>query len=521
MIVTAHGATYVWKGAFEERGIPETHGFTWEEPGQWQTQRHGIAAKLKEHFDAAASSLAARAAESASLDSDFKVPSNPGCEFLPYQRAGVKAIRDRFLDGKQVLLGDEMRLGKSVQTVGLINVMHDIWRVLVVCPATIKLDWAAKIKTWSTIPFSVGVIWPSTIELPKANILIVNYDLLHRWVWPQVDLLVVDEAHLVKTPTTRRAKKTFAIRATHKLFLTGTPVLSRPIELYPLLKALAPKDWPSMGAFGVRYCGGFVDERGWDFTGASNSEELCDRLKSTVMVRRLRSEVWKDLPPVRREVIELPIDGGPARKCLEREEKLKHDFTYEAQVNGLAAGRRRAFEQCSVVRHESALAKAPQVVEFIKDAMEGNEEKVVIFAWHKDVIDALMRGLSPFCPLCVTGDTPVPERQQNNVLFLTEKTHRLFVGNIVAAGLGLDLSVASRVIFAELDWTPGNMRQCEDRCQNVAKRDTVLVQHLVLEGSIDANMARALVRKQDILDRTLDGKEDDSPLDIAGVFGLR
>ena len=92
MIVTAHGATYVWQGSFDERAIPEQAGFEWCEPGSWQTQRHGIAAKLKEHFDAAAHSLAARAAESSSVGGDFEVPANPGCVFLPYQKAGIAAM---------------------------------------------------------------------------------------------------------------------------------------------------------------------------------------------------------------------------------------------------------------------------------------------------------------------------------------------------------------------------------------------------------------------------------------------
>jgi len=521
VIVTAHGATYVWQGSFDERAIPEQAGFEWCEPGSWQTQRHGIAAKMSAYFDPSARALADRAIESAAIGSDFEVPTNRGNVFLPYQRAGVSTLASRLTRGINGLLADEMRLGKSIQTIGVINVLHDIFSVIIVCPATLKLDWKAKLELWLTTPsMTVGIVWPDTTELPKTNIIIVNYDLLHRWVWPGVDLLVVDEAHLCKNPKARRTKKMLAMRATHKLYLTGTPALSRPMELYPLIKSLDPKNWPTLGAFGVRYCGGFVDERGWNFEGASNLEELHDRLRATIMVRRLRSEVWKDLPLVRREIIELPLDGGPARRAVKQDAELQSEIkSYEDTVDGLRAGQRVAFERGSLVRHETALAKIPQLVEAIVEAME-EETKIVVFGWHVDVIQALVTAVSEagFGVCAITGETPVADRMNIENVFRTDDRYRVFIGNMAAAGVGMDLSVASRVIFAELDWVPGVIKQAEDRCQHPSKRDTILVQHYVLDGSIDANMARALVRKQDILDRTLDGKVDDKPLDISEVF---
>ncbi len=521
MIVTAQGATYVWQGAFEERHVPEQAGFIWTAPGQWATQRHGIAGKLAAYFDGEAQALAARAAESASIDSDFKVPTNEGNVFLPYQRAGVATLATRLTQGINCLLADEMRLGKSIQTAGVINVMNDILSVIIVCPATLKLDWKAKLERWLTVPMSISIVWPGTTALPKANIIIVNYDLLHHWVWPSVDLLVVDEAHLCKNPKARRTKKMLAMRATHKIYLTGTPALSRPMELYSLIKSLDPKSWPTIGSFGVRYCDGFVDERGWNFDGASNLEELHDRLRATIMVRRLRSEVWKDLPIVRREIIELPVDVGPARRAIKQDAELQGEInSYEDTVDGLKTGARIAFERISLVRHETALAKVPQIIEAVIEALE-EEKKIVIFAWHKDVITALRVALNPYGVACIDGDTPVEHRLAKEEAFRNGPNCRVFIGNMIAAGMGLDLSVASRIIFAELDWVPGTIKQCEDRCQHAYKRDTILVQHYVMEGSIDANMARALVKKQDILDRALDGKTDDKPLDILEVLGVK
>ena len=515
MIITAQGSTYIWKGGFAERSIPEAAGFLWTEPGQWTTQRHGIAAKLAFHFDDAATALADRAAASASIGSDFPVPTPVGRVLLPYQRAGIHTLATRLAAGTNCLLADEMRLGKTIQVAGLINVMPDILRVLVVCPATLKLDWRDKLQNWLTVPFSIGVVWPHSQEIPYTSIIIVNYDLLHRFVWPEVDLIVIDEAHMVKNPKARRSKKAFVIRSKMKLALTGTPIPSRPIEGFSVFNWLAPDIFYSREDFGTRYCDGFCGEHGWDFTGSSNPEELHDWLISTIMVRRLRSEVWKDLPPVRREVVEL-LSGA---RTLRREQKFWSALAgnYEGAVSGLKTAHQVAFECQSVVRHETAIFKIPQLIDFIKEALSMSDEKIVVFGWHTDVIDGLMEGLIDYCPVVVNGNVPVNKRQGIEAAFRSDPQCRVFIGNIVAAGMGLDLSISSRIIFAELDWVPGNMKQCEDRCQHPDKRDPILSQHVVLEGSIDACMARALVKKQDVLDRTVDGKQDE-PLAWAEVF---
>jgi hypothetical protein len=112
----------------------------------------------------------------------------------------------------------------------------------------------------------------------------------------------------------------------------------------------------------------------------------------------------------------------------------------------------------------------------------------------------------------LTGDTPMQTRQDNVDRFQNGKNCRVFVGNIQAAGVGITLTAASHVIFTELDWVPGNMTQAEDRCHRIGQHDSVLVQHLVLEGSLSARMAKVLIEKQDVIDRALDrGKEVEVP----------
>lgn len=508
MVITTDRAQYIWQGSFDQRALPEAAGFQWVTPGRWTTFRHDIAAKFEPYFDASARALAARIPESYMATSDFQPPAPAGKTYLPYQRAGIATLLQR----ERSLLADEMGLGKTIQVIGLINSCPDILSVLIVCPASLKKNWERELKAWLTVPMSICICSGAHTSVPRTNIIIVNYDILHKMIWPKVDLLVVDEAHYCKTPTAKRTKKTLALRADRKVFLTGTPILARPIEIYPLIRTLAPQDWPSMSSFGMRYCNGVVDQTGADFTGASNLEELHDKLRSTIMIRRLKRDVLTDLPAKTRQIIELPVSGS----ILKHERKVWDDVVHAKNVGNLKRANQTLFENLAVVRHETALAKVPQVAAFVTEALESSE-KVVLFAHHRDVIAQLTANLGAFGPLVITGETSPLEKDANVQEFQSNPTRRVIIGNMQAMGLGYTLTAASHVIFAELDWTPAIVTQAEDRCHRIGQRDNVLAQHLVLEGSLDSIIARTLVKKQDIFDRSLDGYTDE-PLDLLDIF---
>lgn len=504
MTLTAHDARYVLRCSFEERNAARTAGFEWDaERRQWFTFRHEIADPFMAHADDAARALRQRAVESSRVSADVPLPVPTGKSYLPYQRAGIAFALGR----KHTLIADEMGLGKTIQAIGVINADPSVLRVCIVCPASLRLNWRDELSKWLVAPFSLSVVTAKDKALPKATIHVINYDLLHRHQFPVYDLLIVDEAHYLKNPLARRTKKTLAIRAERKLFLTGTPILSRPIEIYPLLKALDPLNWPSRAAFGARYCAGFLGDWGMDFSGASNLDELHDKLRSTIMIRRLKKDVLTELPPKQRQIVEFTLDGIPAA-TVKRDAAtlagLRKLGSWTGQVEELKRAKQDAFENITAVRHETALAKVPKVVEYVTDVLE-SEPKVVVFAHHRDVIELLRAGLAGYGAVTLTGDTPMADRKAAVEKFQTDAKTRVFIGNIMAAGTGITLTAASHVIFAELDWVPGNMSQAEDRCHRIGQRDHVLVQHLVLERSLDSYIAKTLVKKQAILDQAIDG----------------
>lgn len=374
--------------------------------------------------------------------------------------------------------------------------------------------------------------------------MIVNYDILVKFqdLSERVfDVAILDEAHYCKNGKAKRTKAalgdrkdgTSGIRAHRRILLTGTPLTNRPIELYSLLSYLEPARWPSVFSFGKRYCSGYQGSHGWDFTGSSHLDELQRVMRETVMVRRLKSDVLTELPPKRRQIVTLARNG--AAKAIEAEiraadaqadarhrlltavelSKASSDpADYAAAVAAMQSAAQTAFTELAKLRHETALAKVPYVVEHAASAAE--QSPIVIFAHHKDVLAQLSEGLTSEGHRCVTvtGDME-PAARQASVDAFQAGGAQVILGTFGAMSVGLTLTRSSHVIFAELDWVPATISQAEDRTHRIGQKESVLIQHLVFDGSIDSRMAEILVEKQEIIDRALDrvpSDEEKAPL---------
>jgi len=484
---------------------------------------------------------------SRATDADIDIPHPDGLEYLPFQRAGIAYCLDR----PNVLMADSMGLGKTIEAIGVYNADPSIAKVVVVCPASLRLNWQREFERWAVNKWGIEktrieVVTggkPSDYPRGKWDVLILNYDVLQkhraRLDRDPIDLLIVDEVHYCKSQKAQRTRAIFGwktkegvikqhpIQARRKLFLTGTPIVNRPIELWSLVESLDPTDMGrNFFRFAKRYTQANYNGYGWDFSGADRLDELQRKMRERFMVRRLKSDVLKELPPKRRQVIEVPANGcvgaiEAEQSVMSRYEGLKIQLQeatqrasvssdpkdFEQAIANLKEGMSEAFTEMSRVRHETALAKVPMIVEHLESALEGGP--VVVFAHHKDVIQRIMDAF-PDRSVKLTGDTPMAERQAVVDDFQAGKVD-LFVGNIQAAGVGITLTRSSHVVFAELDWVPGNLTQAEDRTHRIGQAESVLVQHLVLEGSLDAVMAETIVVKQEVIDAALDRKPVESP----------
>lgn len=463
---------------------------------------------------------------------DITIPVPANLEYMPFQKAGIRYALSR----PGVLIADEMGLGKTIQAIGIINA-KEYKSVLIIVPASLRLNWVKELNKWLVAPHSIVMVDSPDVDVSKAEIVVVNYDRIKNGIFTglmarQWDLLVVDEAHFCKNPAAQRTQRILGYwdkkqkarveglinRVGHKVFMTGTPILNRPIEIQPILGALDPKQFGNAFQFGNRYCAGNHNGYGWDFTGASRLEELQDRLRVNFMVRRLKRDVLKELPPKVRNVILL--DAGANEEYDEEThnhliamEEADADAevalasgdadAYDKAVSKLDASLKVAFEEMASRRHADAVRKIPAALAHLDELLEGGLEKAVIFAHHHDVIDALYAQYKDVAVL-LDGRTPNEDRQAAVDKFQEDPSVKLFIGSIKAAGVGHTLTAASTVIFVELDWVPGMISQAEDRCHRKGQLDSVYVQHLVVDGTLDCRLAQILVRKQEIIDRALD-----------------
>lgn len=454
-------------------------------------------------------------AASHATDSAAEIPSPAGLQYLPFQKAGIAYATAR----SGTLIADEMGLGKTVQAIGVINDTPALQNALIVCPASLKLNWERELRCWLVRPLSVAIA--KGAALPATNIVITNYEMVARQrsqidarTW---DLAIFDESHYLKNPKTartiaalgRRDKygtwETAPIKAARYLFLTGTPVLNRPVELWPLLRTLDPAGLGrSYGKYTERYCDRHQGAHGVDVSGASNLDELQARLRSTCMVRRLKADVLQELPPKRRQLVLLPVDSPEAAAALAREQRVSQNTHYDADASALTSTDALALAEIAAARHETALAKVPAAIEFVREVAD-SVGKAVVFTHHVDVAARIASAFGDHAVL-YTGETPPAERQAAVDRFQTDPACTLFVGTIGAAGVGITLTAASHVIMAELEWTPALVSQAEDRTHRIGQRNCVSVYHLVYDGSIDQRMVELLLQKQAVIDAALDNQ---------------
>jgi len=527
--VTKEGVRWIARFSFDwqTKDHVKAAGFQFDPTTKyWFTTDATVAAQLDPRA-AAQANQAIAASRATNVAVDIPVPA--GLEYLPYQKAGIAYALGR----PNTLVGDEMGLGKTIQAIGVINADPSIKSVLVVCPASIKINWARELTKWLMRPLSIGIV---NGEFPRTDVVIVNYDVLAKFR-PQIDarqwdMLCADEVHFAKNPKAQRTQALLGnrkagkpgIKARRRLFLSGTPIVNRPIELFPLVEALDPDGLGrSFFQFAKRYTMATHNGFGWDFSGAANLEELQQRLRAKFMVRRLKSEVLKELPPKRRQVVVVPVPAAAAaavaneravfeehRKTIERANtaadaaKARGDKDgYQAAIKALHSANKIAFEKMSLVRHATAIAKIPALIEHITEILEA-EPKVVVFCHHLDVVAAL-REAFPDAALVTGAEPSMAKRQAEVDRFQHDPECRVFVGTYPgAAGVGWTLTAAQTVVFGELDFVPGNVSQAEDRLHRIGQLGSVLVQHLVFDSSVDTYMAQMIIDKQEVITATLD-----------------
>ena len=428
-------------------------------------------------------------------------------ELFPFQKKGVSFIEQK--DGR-ALIGDEMGLGKTIQALAWLQLHPEKRPVIIICPAHLKLNWEQEIKMTLPGKQKIEVLQGTKPYKMTGDIIIINYDILPKWLETlkgyKFQVTVIDEIHFIKNNSAQRTKavKKLSKKIPHVIALTGTPIVNRPIEAFNPVQIVDRTIFPDFWRYVKTYCDAKHNGFGWDFGGASNKEDLHEKLKA-VMIRRKKENVLKDLPAKVFSHVPMEIDN---EKQYHRAETNFIQYLQEQKGKEKAEKAKQAeyLVKIQELKQLCIEGKMKQAIEWVQDFLDTNGQKLVVFTVHKETVNKLMGRFGDIA-VKVDGSVSSTKRDEAVKAFQNDPNTRLFVGNIQAAGTGLTLTAASSVAFLELPWTPGDLTQAEDRCHRIGQENSVNIYYLLASGTIEQEIAKLLDQKKEVLNAVLDGEE--------------
>ena len=473
-------------------------------------------------------------------------------ELYKYQIEGV-----HFLEQKngRALIADEMGLGKTVQALSWLKLHPEFSKVLVICPASLKINWQREAERWALLDMTI--LNGTTPHKIKNDDVIINYDILSYWEkylkLKRFDVIIFDEAHYIKNNKAKRTKafKRLVKAVPRLIALTGTPIENKPIEIYNIVKVIDPSIFPDATDFAIEFCGAKKTRFGWDKNGATNTLRLNKILSSSIMIRRKKVDVLKDLPE--KQIIKVPFEINNRIEYDQAEtefvEFLKKKFNTEnlteeileelkqfAKRNDIEVSEELTTDEIRLIKEHKfeRIASAPvlaqiellkqlavkgkidQIIEWIENFLESGE-KLVVFAVHKKVVSQLME---KFKHIAVKVDGSVSQKQRQEAVdkFQKDVKTRLFIGNIKAAGVGITLTAASNAAIIEFPWSPGELNQAADRIHRITQTKQVTIWNLVGESTIEEKIITLLKKKEKVITKILDGKQYEDQSILMDLF---
>jgi SWI/SNF-related matrix-associated actin-dependent regulator 1 of chromatin subfamily A len=445
-------------------------------------------------------------------DDAFRKAAELATGLFPHQVEGVAFLLGR----RRAILGDDMGLGKTRQAIVALQHLAPRGPFLVVSPASVKRNWAREIAIADNRATTHVVERGSPLE-GRPDWVIVNYDILPKHVDALEKLpwagIVFDEAHYLKNHTSMRSRlaRRLADGAKSRVgaddlavyLLTGTPLTNRPRDLFVLLQLVGHPLGRSFLSFAKRYCAAERNEYGWQTGGASNIDELTVQLHG-IMLRRSKDDVLA-LPPKLRTWLTVDVPKGTGvrdmRKAVElmvsRERLAPGSSVDELRLRG------RLLQAVTRARQALAAGKVTSTVDFVRGAVEQGE-KVIVFSCFEEPMQRLSREFADAAVL-LTGKTPADRRQGLVDRFQQDSRICVFLANIVAGGIGTNLTAATQVVFNDLDWVPANHWQAEDRAYRIGQTRSVNVTYMVARDTIDDFVQSVLQKKAALVSAIVDG----------------
>lgn len=443
------------------------------------------------------------------------VLNNVKGEPYPYQKVGVEFL---MANNGRAIIADSMGLGKTLQALAYIATEKKS-KSLIICPASVKWSWESEVKKWTNLK---SLVMDSQNRLTgddydAYDVFIVNYDIMTKMAaglsvvkW---DCVVCDEFHYIKN---NRAQRTKAVKAVAKrspclILLSGTPMLSRPVELYNGLNLLKPEIWNNYMDFTKKYCGGHQGYFGWDVRGATNLPELHARI-SRYFIRRNKEEVLKELPP--KQFTDIPVDLPSAIRheydlAIADFQRYLKQIKKKTDKEVFRAMQAEKLVRLSALRQLTTKGKIDHAYNTIQDIIDSGE-KVVVFSVYNEPLVQLKQKLGKKAVM-LTGSVDSRDRKDIIEKFQDDPQTMVFLGGTKSAGVGITLTAAPNVLFIDYSWVPADHAQAADRIHRIGqKSDHINIYQLYSRNTIDDYMCQLLAGKKEIFDKLIENKDTET-----------
>lgn len=471
-----------------------------------------------------------------------------------YQKEGIEAG----LRWKRFLIGDEPGLGKTLQSIGVVDCAN-AYPCLVICPSSLKINWQREFEKFTdkkalVLDNSVATTWPYLLRMGMHHVAVVNYESLRKYfVWdihypngrmgaaprgfrlkdvvfcPDINLfksVIIDESHRVKDPS---AQQTIFSRGIvegkqWRILLSGTPVVNRPDDLIAQLSIMGRLDeFGGRSKFLADYGGGdpsqqrgrassqiSKERRGKDEEDEPRNLDLLSKeLYSRCMIRREKAKVLTQLPDKTRTDLYVDISNRDEYELAAEDlAEYLRKYTECDDVDIRRKMRMEALVKFMTLRSLSAKGKVKQAVDFVKTFL-ANGKPLILFCSLHEVVDALKKAFPK--AVSVTGRDSMMMKQAAVDAFQSGKA-QLIICSIKAAGVGLTLTASSNVAFVEFPWTYADCCQCEDRAHRIGQKDNVTCYYLIGRHTIDRTLYDIIHKKKSIANQIM-GSDDDIPTD--------
>lgn len=472
-----------------------------------------------------------------------------------FQKEGVKKMLSM---NSNILLADEMGLGKTVQGAVYLSLKKNSTPALIICPASLKMNWAREIEKWTHYKtYIINGRNPQYLSqefIQKYPIWIINYDILAQenqeekkaelerrkrakeagfpyrkkaikvngWVDELIKFnfqtIIADEVQYIADPETIRARAILqiagALPEAKKLFISGTPYETKTSQFFTCLSILDPIEFNNRYKYLMRYCDPKKTFFGWKFDGLSNAEELHEKI-SRFMIRRLKKDVLTQLPPKIRAIVPMQVSKS------ERKIYDEVDLQFEKDIISGKKDKSAQIGHISHLKQASYKAKEKAVIKWIKDYLTFQNQKLVVFIYHHSTYDSLMQEFG-YCSVGLTGETPPGKRQEIVDKFQNDPKTFLFIGQIKASGVGLTLTKASATCFVEFGSTAPQHEQAEDRVHRIGQEaDSVMAYYLILENSIEQDIMSTLERRNKDMKKLMNNEDNASLFNTQDSEGMK